>query len=359
MTELKRTPLYHTHLESGARMVEFGGWDMPVQYAGIIAEHLAVRQKAGMFDVSHMGEFIVSGRQSLEFLQYAAANDAAKLKSGKAHYSILLNQAGGVVDDIYVYRLEQQAFMVVVNASNIEKDFAHLQSIAANFDVLLEDRSDDNALIAAQGAQAAALLEEVTSADLQSYRKNSVFPSKLFDTQVLMARTGYTGEDGFEIFCNPSDAPTLWRKLHEIGFAMCGLGARDTLRLEAGFPLYGHEWNDQSNVLETPFTWVSKEYKDFVGRDAMLAKPRTKMLRGIRMIGRGIPREHMAVKLDGRLIGETTSGTQSPSLKQGIALAYLESGVEFGTPVTLEIRGADVAAEVCEPVFLSRSSPGQ
>ncbi len=359
MTTLKQTVLHGTHLEFGARMVEFGGWDMPVQYAGIIAEHTAVRTKAGIFDVSHMGEFIVSGKQALEFLQYACANDAAKLKTGKAHYGILLNQSGGVVDDIYVYRLEPEAFMIVVNASNIEKDWAHLEQIAKNFEVVLENRSDENALIAAQGAIAAELLEPVTSADLQSYRKNSVFPSKLFGIDVLMARTGYTGEDGFEIFCAPREAAFLWKELHKIGFAMCGLGARDTLRLEAGFPLYGHEWNDDSNILETPFTWVSKEYKDFVGRDAMLTKPKTKMLRGIRMIGRGIPREHMNVKLAGTVIGQTTSGTQSPSLKQGIALAYLPKELDFGTRVHLEIRGVDVEAEICEPVFISRSSPGQ
>jgi aminomethyltransferase len=359
MTTLKQTALHGTHLEFHARMVEFGGWDMPVQYAGIIAEHLAVRTKAGIFDVSHMGEFIVSGKQTLEFLQYACANDANKLKTGKAHYSILLNETGGVVDDIYVYRLEPEAFMVVVNASNIEKDFMHLEKIANKFDVLLENRSDENALIAAQGPLCAELLEPVTSADLQSYRKNSVFPSKLFGTDVLMARTGYTGEDGFEIFCHPREAAFLWAELHKIGFAMCGLGARDTLRLEAGFPLYGHEWNDESNILETPFSWVSKEYKDFIGRDAMLAKPKTKMLRGIRMIGRGIPREHMTVKLEGQEIGQTTSGTQSPSLKQGIALAYLPKELEFGTKVSLEIRGIDIEAEVCEPVFISRSSPGQ
>ncbi len=359
MTTLKQTALHGTHLEYNARMVEFGGWDMPVQYAGIIAEHLAVRTRAGIFDVSHMGEFIVSGKQALEFLQYACANDAAKLKTGKAHYSILLNQHGGIVDDIYVYRLELNAYMIVVNASNIEKDWMHLSEIATKYDVTLENRSDDNALIAAQGPKTAELLEPVTSADLQSYRKNSVFPSKLCGIDVLMARTGYTGEDGFEIFCAPREAAGLWKELHKLGFAMCGLGARDTLRLEAGFPLYGHEWNDESNILETPFTWVSKEYKDFIGRDAMLAKPKTKMLRGIRMIGRGIPREHMTVKLEGQTIGETTSGTQSPSLKQGIALAYLEKEIELGTRVHLEIRGTDVEAEVCEPVFISRSSPGQ
>ncbi len=332
---------------------------MPVQYAGIIAEHTAVRTRAGIFDVSHMGEFIVTGKQALEFLQYACANDAGKLKTGKAHYSILLNENGGVVDDIYVYRLELEAYMIVVNASNIEKDWAHLEKIAAKFDVQLENRSDDNALIAAQGPLTAELLEPVTSADLQSYRKNSVFPSKLCGIDVLMARTGYTGEDGFEIFCTPREAAFLWTELHKIGFAMCGLGARDTLRLEAGFPLYGHEWNDDSNLLETPFTWVSKEYKDFIGRDAMLAKQKTQMLRGIRMIGRGIPREHMTVKLHGLEIGQTTSGTQSPSLKQGIALAYLPKELELGTRVSLEIRGVDVEAEICEPVFISRSSPGQ
>jgi aminomethyltransferase len=359
MDALKQTVLHAAHLEAGARMVPFGGWDMPVQYAGIIAEHNAVRERAGIFDVSHMGEFVVSGNQALEFVNFAAVNDASKLKVGRAHYSILLNEFGGVIDDIYIYRLESNAFMIVVNASNIEKDFAHLTRIAQGFDVMLENRSDDNALIAAQGPQAAALLEPHASAELQSYRKNSVFPSQLFGMDVLMARTGYTGEDGFEIFCRPMDASDIWRELHEIGFAMCGLGARDTLRLEAGYPLYGHEWNDASNILETPFTWVVKDYKNFIGRDAMMQKPRATMLRGIRMIGRGIPREGMPVKFDGRGVGVTTSGTQSPTLKQGIALAYLENHIEPGARVTLEIRGQDVEAEVCEPVFVSRGSPGQ
>ena len=339
-------------------MVPFGGWEMPVQYSGVIQEHLEVRHRCGIFDVSHMGEFIVSGSQALEFLQLVTVNDVAKLKPGRAQYSMLPNKRGGLVDDIYVYRLSEDRFLIVVNASNIEKDFAHMTQHIKGFDATLENHSDLWALIAAQGQETAVRLEEFCTESLTSRRKNSVFDTTLFGYPVRMARTGYTGEDGFEIFCAPVDAANIWDKLLEQRFAPCGLGARDTLRLEAGYPLYGHEWSDTTNPLATGLKWAVKEYKNFVGRDAMLTAPQTKHLLGLEVTGRGIPREGYPVKKDGRVVGHVTSGTMSPSLKKGIALAYVENRLEPGDAVTLEIRGSDVDAVLCETVFISRSSPG-
>jgi aminomethyltransferase len=358
-SELRRTPLYHKHVERTARMVPFGGWDMPVQYSGVIQEHLAVREHAGMFDVSHMGEFVISGTQALEFLQFVTVNDVSKLRPGRAHYNMLPNATGGLVDDIYVYKLSDDRYLMVVNASNIEKDFNHLSSLTNDFEVSLENQSENWALIAVQGPQTQSLLEPHCTEALSSRKKNSVFDTTLFGYSVRMARTGYTGEDGFEIFCAPIDAPDLWDKLLVLGIEPCGLGARDTLRLEAGYPLYGHEWSESTNPLETPLKWAVKEYKNFVGRDAMVNAPKTRVLVGIQVLGRGIPREGHPIKLAGRIIGHCTSGTMSPSLKVGIALAYVEIDLEMGTKVDLEIRGADVPAQIVEAVFISRNAPGQ
>jgi aminomethyltransferase len=358
-SELLHTPLYQKHLELNARMVPFGGWDMPVQYTGVIQEHLSVRERAGMFDVSHMGEFIISGAQALEFLQFTTVNDVSKLKPGRAQYNMLPNVSGGLVDDIYVYKLSEDRFLMVVNASNIEKDFHHLSSLTKDFDVTLENQSNDWALIAVQGPNTQTMLESCCTETLSSRKKNSVFDTTLFGYPVRMARTGYTGEDGFEIFCAPSDGANIWDKLLKLQFEPCGLGARDTLRLEAGFPLYGHEWSDTTNPLETPLKWAVKEYKEFVGRDAMVNAAKTRALVGILVLGRGIPREGYPVKLAGRVVGHCTSGTMSPSLKVGIALAYVETGLEMGTNVMLEIRGSDVPAQIVEAVFISRNAPGQ
>ena len=357
---LKRTPLHAKHLEAGARMVPFGGWDMPVQYAGVIAEHTAVRERVGMFDVSHMGEFLVSGPQALDFLQFVTVNDVSKLKVGRAQYNMLPNSTGGLVDDIYVYRTNDLEYLVVVNAANIDKDWGHLLEYVVNYDCRLEDRSNDYALIAVQGPQTETTLDPHCDSSLADRKKNSVFNTALFGYPVRMARTGYTGEDGFEVFCAPVDAPNIWDRLLELGITPCGLGARDTLRLEAGFPLYGHEFTDDTSPLDTPLRWAVKEYKDFVGRQAMLDRVPAQKLVGLRVTGRGIPREGYVVTVNSHAVGRVTSGTMSPSLKVGIALAYvdLSANLEPGMPVTLEIRGSDVPAEICETVFVSRGSPG-
>ncbi len=355
---LKTTPLHQAHIDLAARMVAFGGWDMPVQYAGVISEHLAVRNHAGVFDVSHMGEFFIAGPEALAFLQFATVNDVAKIKSGRAQYNMLPNNTGGLVDDIYVYRIAEQDYMMVVNAANIEKDFEHLLKLKTNFDCTLQNRSDDYGLLAVQGPDTEKLLDPHCDSSLQDRKKNSVFSTEIFGYPVRMARTGYTGEDGFEIFCASNDTVHVWQKILELGIAPCGLGARDTLRLEAGFPLYGHEFTDSISPLATPFAWAVKEYKDFFGRAAMLSKISSQHLVGLRVVGRGIPREGYAIKQNDVVVGHCSSGTMSPSLKTGIALAYVEQGLETGAKVMLDVRGTDIEAEIVEPVFVSRGSPG-
>ena len=354
--ELLKTPLHARHLEHRARMVPFGGWDMPMQYANLILEHHAVRENVGMFDVSHMGEFRVVGPGALEFLQYVTTNDLGKLKVGRAQYNLLPNAQGGLVDDIYIYRTGELEYLMVVNASNIAKDFAHLERLKVGFDVALENLSSQYALLAVQGPKAEETLQPFSSVDLLSKKKNDVWEGELFGFSVRMARTGYTGEDGFEIFCDPAGVQALWNALLERGVTPCGLGARDTLRLEAGFPLYGHEFSDDINPLETHMAWAVKLGKDFYGKAALLDRALERRLVGLELEGRGIGREGHRVTLEGRDIGYISSGTMSPTLKKGIALAFLEEGTQIGSSVQVEIRGNRVGARVVAPVFLPKSA---
>jgi aminomethyltransferase len=334
-------------------MVPFGGWDMPVQYTGITQEHQAVRNHAGIFDVSHMGEFVFTGPGALDFLQSITVNDVSKLKPGRAHYNMLPNPNGGLVDDIYIYCLSKDSYMMVVNAANIAKDWSHINDYTGQFAVTLEDKSDEYALIAVQGPQAADLLNQYSPDDLLAPKKNSVFSTKLFEHQVLLARTGYTGEDGYEVFIETAKAAELWQSLLGAGLVPCGLGARDTLRLEAGFPLYGHEFNDVRSPLDTPMAWAVKLQKDFVGHDAMQSNSGAERLLGLKM-PKGIPREGYLVLQNGAQVGVVASGTMSPSLKVGIALAYLRSDIAIGETVSVEIRGQLMDAVVVEPVFVKK-----
>jgi aminomethyltransferase len=270
---MKTTPLYQAHLRHGGRMVAFAGYALPLQYTSIVEEHLAVRRKAGLFDVSHMGEFLIRGEEALPFLQWATVNDVGKLKVGRAQYSMLPSEKGGVVDDIYLYRLGEAVYLMVVNAANIAKDLDHLKALTRGFRVEVEDVSEATALLALQGPEAAAILQSLTGADLSARRKNDVFEAQVAGRPARLARTGYTGEDGFELFLAPEDAEAVFEALLAAGARPCGLGARDTLRLEAGFPLYGHELTEATNPLCTPWAWVVKREKDFLGKEAMLASP--------------------------------------------------------------------------------------
>ncbi|HEX2863877.1 MAG TPA: glycine cleavage system aminomethyltransferase GcvT [Deinococcales bacterium] len=355
---LRRTPLFHEHERLGARLVPFAGFEMPVQYAGVIAEHQAVRQSAGVFDVSHMGEFEIRGPQALDFLNWALTNDASKLKVGRAQYTMLPNKRGGLVDDTYLYRPSGDHYLLVVNASNVRKDWDHLQVLSKDFDVQLTDRSDDTALLAVQGPQAEALLATLTADPLNAMRKNDVRQAQVSGRPALLARTGYTGEDGFEVFCAPADAEPIWQAVLAAGATPAGLGARDTLRLEAGYPLYGHELNDDQNPLETPFGFAIKLGKPFFGREAMQARPLEHRLAGLVLEGRGVPREGYPV-LDGEeTVTSTTSGTLNPTDRRGIALAYLPLRLaEPGTTLALAIREARVPARVTLPSFRRAGEP--
>ncbi len=333
-------------------MAPFAGYEMPIQYTSITSEHLAVRGVAGMFDVSHMGEFWIRGPQALEFLQFVTLNDVSRLKVGRAQYSMLPNEQGGVVDDIYVYRTGENEYLMVVNAANIEKDWLHLNRLTSGFEVQLEDASDFFALIAVQGPHAAAVLQKLTDTDLASPKKNDTFMGKLASKWVRFARTGYTGEDGYEVFVAPDEARAVWDALLNADVTPCGLGARDTLRLEAGFPLYGHELTDETSPLCTPFSWVLKPQKDFYGKKTLLDRPCDRLLVGL-LVEMGIPREGYRLLRDGREVGTLTSGTHSPVLKKGIGMGYVEAEFSaLGTGLEVEIRGKLVPSTVAQMPFV-------
>jgi len=352
---VKTTPLTEVHRRLGAKMVPFAGFLMPLHYGSITAEHLAVREGAGVFDVSHMGEFWIEGPEALAFLEYATTNRAGRLKPGRAQYTMLPNDRGGVVDDAYLYRPEVGRYLLVVNAANIEKDWRHLTTLAQGFDVRLEDKSDATALLALQGPKAAAILGALSGLDLSGYKKNAVFPAEVAGKKALVARTGYTGEDGFEVFLSPEDAEAVFLALVEAGAKPAGLGARDTLRLEMGYPLYGHELTDETNPRCTPFAWAVKEKAPpFYGQEAMFKADCSRRLVGL-VLEKGIPREGYPVLNDGTQVGRVTSGTRSPVLKKGIALAWVGAGLtEPGTALAVEIRGRAYPAVVSPLPFIRR-----
>lgn len=354
---MKRTPFYSVHRELGAQMVPFAGFEMPLQYEGIIAEHLWVREKAGLFDVSHMGEFIVRGPRAEEFVAYVTSNDPGKLPPMAAQYSLFLNEAGGIVDDLLVYRLEDH-FMLVVNAANIEKDFAWISRFRFSSGIELENRSDEIAELALQGPRAEEVLQPLVDLDLSGLDYFHAARATLLDRPVLISRTGYTGEDGFEIYLDAENAePVFFRLLENPLVKPVGLGARDTLRLEMGYPLYGNDITDETNPFEARLGWVVRMKKpDFVGK-AALEWIRQEGIRR-RRVGfqtqdrRAIPRPHQAILHDHERIGEVTSGTFSPSLKQGIGMGYVP--VEYsdeGTPLQIEIRGRAFPAQVVSLPF--------
>src|SRR5512139_3163320 len=332
MAELRRTPLNAVHRESGAKMVPFGGWDMPVEYSGVIAEHNAVRTAAGLFDVSHMGQFEVEGEGAVAFLQRTTANNVAKLVDGQAQYSALPMPTGCPVDDIIVYRRGAERYLVVVNAANVEKDWAWLQSQSPS-GCTLANRSDDFALIALQGPKAEAILQGLTPLDLKQVGFYRFAEGTVNAVEAIVARTGYTGEDGFELFVAPEAAPALWRRLIEagqpLGLVPAGLGARDTLRLEARMMLYGNDMDETTTLIEAGLGWIvslDEAKGEFNGR-AVLASQKTggapRKLVGFEMVERGIPRHGYPVDLDGQVVSAVTSGTFAPFLQKSIGLCYL------------------------------------
>lgn len=366
---MKRTPFYELYSAyADARCIDFGGWELPVQFTGIVKEHDAVRNQAGLFDVSHMGEFMVTGSGAEAFLQRMTTNDVTKLEDGGAQYSLLLYPDGGVVDDLLVYRLGEERYMLVVNASNIDKDFNWLEEHrAAEFSsVSLRDVSDETLLLALQGPLAEAILSKVTDApigELKPFR--FIGNAEVCGVNLLLSRTGYTGEDGFELYAPREAAAALWNGLLEAGepygLTPAGLGARDTLRFEAKLPLYGQELSATITPLEAGVQFFVKLDKaDFIGKAALLKQKEQgipRRLVGLEMIDRGIPRSHYPVFADGVKIGEVTTGTQSPTLKRNLGLALIDTPyTDIGTEVYVEIRGKLLKAAVVKAPFYKKNA---
>ena len=356
--KLKRTPLYAAHLESGAKMVGFGGWEMPVQYSSTIEEHLAVRRRVGLFDISHMGEVLVAGPNAERVLNRLLTNDVRHLAVSRAQYTLLGNDGGGIIDDLIVYRVEPTVYLLVINASHIERDLDWMTT-HADAGCVFENRSDQTAALALQGPTAARCLPE--AAGLKRFHIQQLRVSGK-DCQVT--RTGYTGEDGFELLCAPADAVTLWKELlargREFGIQPCGLGARDTLRLEMCYPLHGNDITDTTTPLEACLDkYVAFDKGGFIGRAALeeqRAKGVTRKLVAFRMTGKcPPPRQHYPILADGQRTGEITSGTQSPSLGVGIGMGYVAAAVARpGTKIEIEIRGNKYPAIIEKPPLLKK-----
>jgi len=364
MSSSLKTPLYECHLEAGARMVDFAGWTMPVQYSGVIDEHRAVRGAAGLFDVSHMGEIRVAGPDAEAALQRLTPNDVSKLTPGRIHYSGLLTERGTYVDDLLVYRLAETEFLLVVNAANAAGDLAWVESHIEG-DVTVEDRSADYALIAIQGPQAVAILQSLTDTDLAAIRYYRFVQGEVAGAPALLSCTGYTGEAGFEIYLPPAEAAGIWRRLLDVGGSQgltpAGLGARDTLRLEAAMALYGHEIDLETTPLEAGLNWVVKLGSgDFLGRDALVAQKAAglgRRLVGFEVTGRGIARQGHTVWIDGADVGAVTSGTFSPTLERALGMAYVPAEqAQPGTEIEIEVRGRRLAARLVEIPFYKRGT---
>lgn len=364
MSSLQRTPLYPLYSDfPSVRCIDFGGWELPVQFHGIVREHEAVRQQAGLFDVSHMGEFMVIGPNAEAFLQKMTTNDVSRLSTGQAQYTLMCYENGGTVDDLLVYKLSDHRFMLVVNASNIDKDFKWLKDhILQEVDII--NVSDETALIALQGPASTAILSKVTSIPLEELTSfHFIENADVCGATVILSRTGYTGEDGFEIYCCTDDAKTIWKGLLEAGqsegLIPAGLGARDTLRFEAKLPLYGQELSETISPLEAGLGFFVKLDKgEFIGRET-LARQKSegvpRKLVGVELIDRGIPRSHYPVYAGDSRIGEITSGTQSPTSKRNLGLALIDgSYASIDTELTVEIRGKRLKAKVVKTPFYKK-----
>jgi aminomethyltransferase len=358
---LRKTPLNDVEKELGGRMVDFGGWELPVQFSGILEEHEAVRTRCGIFDVSHMGELTVKGPAAVELLQRTTCNDVTKLEDGRCQYNGLLYPTAGFVDDIVTYRRAADDYFVVVNAANSDKDFEWIFDVAKGMDVEVKNVSADYAQLALQGPNAQRILQTMTDVDLPSIKYYRFATGNVDGAPAIVSRTGYTGEDGFEIYVAPSEAPRIWRKLIATGEVLpCGLGARDTLRLEAKMALYGNDIDETTTPIEADLGSIVKlEKGDFFGRDVLQREkaegPRRKLV-GFEMVDRGIARHGYSI-VDGKEeIGVVTSGTHSPTLKKAIGLAYLpQEKSALGSEFTVLIRGKETRARVAATPFYKRA----
>jgi len=359
---LQSIPLEKVHIELGAKMMPFAGFNMPVRYSSDKQEHFAVRNKVGVFDVSHMGEFFVSGNQAVEFIQYVTSNDVTKLTPGKIQYSYFPNKEGGIVDDLLVYCLEESSYLLVVNAGNIDKDWNWLVGIASDFDVVMNNKSKEYTLLAVQGPKAVATINKLTETDVSTMVYYTFAKLSLLGIpNVIVSATGYTGAGGFELYVKKEDALKVWNAVfeagEEYGIEPIGLGARDTLRLEKGYCLYGNDIDDTTSPLEAGLGWVTKLSTDFIGSDkikAFKSSGLSRRLVGLKMLDKGLARHgYQVVNSKEEEIGEITSGTISPVLNQGIAIAYLKEGFnKIGTEVFVKVRKKLIKAEVVKFPFV-------
>jgi aminomethyltransferase len=354
---LRRTPLFDRHEQAGAKLVPFAGWEMPVEYEGIRQEHVTVRRRAGIFDVSHMGEIETSGPQAEEFLQRILSNDVTKIAERGAQYSVLCREDGGVLDDLFTYRLGDRRFLTVTNAANHDKDLAWFREQAAPFDVEMRDANAEWAMLAVQGPTARAALERITAGELPPRMRTAEREVNGVDT--LVCGTGYTGEDGCELMLPPDGAAAVWDALLAEGVEPAGLGARDTLRLEVCFHLYGNDLSEERNPIEAGLGWCCKLDTGFVGADALRGLEPRQTLAPFAFTGPGIPRQDNPVRAP-HGEGVVTSGSLSPCLGVGIGLAYLPSGdAEPGTPIEVDVRGKLRPAEVRSKPLFERKRPGR
>ena len=359
---MKKTTLYNTHLNLNAKMTPFGGYEMPVQYSGVTKEHLAVRKGVGVFDVSHMGEFMVSGPKAFGLLQFICSNNISKITVGKAQYNYFPNETGGIVDDLIVYRLEEEKYLLVVNASNIEKDWKWVQKHNVDFGAVVEDQSEETALLAIQGPKAIEAMQQLTSAPLTELPYYSHTTATFAGCEnTLIATTGYTGAGGIEIYFPSSKAPEVWDAIMKAGadfdILPAGLAARDTLRLEMGYCLYGNEINDNTSPLAAGLNWVTKLDTGTYNADNLINQKKDgtpEKLVGFVLKNRGIPRAgYSIVNQNSEFIGAVTSGTQSPILSQGIGLGYVSSKyAKPGTQIAIQIRDKESHAEVVKLPFI-------
>ncbi len=363
---LKRTALFEEHQRLGGRLVEFGGWEMPVQYSGVMQEHEAVRNAAGLFDVSHMGEVIIEGPGAEEFVNFAITNDITKIAVNQAVYSAMCHQNGGIVDDLVIYKTSPQSFFLVVNASNTDKDYAHLEKLKSSWSgpaFTMRNASPEFSQIALQGPKSETILKKLTETELSDIKNYWFKNGKVAGETALIARTGYTGEDGFEIYVPWNAGPKVWNALLEAGASEgikpCGLGARDTLRLEMKYALYGNELSDNTNPLEVGLAWVTKlDKKDFYGKSSLDAAKTAgiqKALVGIKSLSRSIPRHGYPVySVDGARIGEVTSGSSSPTLKIPVGVVFIDKAhSKVGNKILVEIRDQKHEFEIVKTPFVT------
>lgn len=371
MTNLKRTPVFPEYEKYGAKTIDFGGWELPVQFSGIKNEHEATRTRASLFDVSHMGEIIVKGNKAAAFLQKMTTNDVSKLEPKKAQYTFLCNEKGGVVDDLIVYMLDENEYLLVVNAANTEKDYNWLveHNDENSDEIEIINASDDYGLLAIQGPKAESILQKLTETDLSQirpFRFEMDVALKGIEHKGLVSRSGYTGEDGFEIYIHPESVATLWNVLldagKEEGIVPAGLGARDTLRFEANLPLYGQELSETISPIEVGLKFAVKVDKesDFIGKAALkeqVEKGTARKIVGIEMIDKGIPRTDYEVLVEDQVIGHVTTGTQSPTLKKNIGRALIQADyAEIGTEVLVQVRKRQLRAKVVPTPFYKRGN---